>query len=74
MIRSFIEANGITQTEIVRDLQIDAANVSRLVNDPNSNPKRERIDQVLAYFSIRLGRPVSYEEVFNTSRSAAVNE
>ncbi len=64
-LREFLSANEIAQAEIVRATGKDAANVNRLVNDPDANPTRETIETLLAFLSKRLGRPVTYEEAFN---------
>jgi hypothetical protein len=64
MLANFLEANEIKQVDLVKGLPADKAQVSRWANDPEIGMTRETIDNILAWLSKRLGRTVSYEEVF----------
>ena len=80
MLGDFLEAHGIRQTEFAEDLSaerrvtVDKAQVNRWARNPESNLTRENIDAILAVLNRRLGRPVTYEEVFGAALPPAANE
>jgi len=75
MLGQFLELNQVKQVELVKDLGLDKAQVSRWANDPDANVTRDNIDKILAWLSKRLGRTVTYEESFGSrTLPSAANE
>ena len=66
----FLKANDITQTEIAEDLGLDSSSVSRKVGGERQW-KLNEIQAVIIFLSRRLGRPVTYEELFGSTVAAA---
>lgn len=62
-IAQFIEAHGVGQEALAQVLGVTPSAVSRKLNGLR-RWTREDIDQVLAFLSRHLGRPVTYEETF----------
>ena len=61
--QAFLDANGITQGEIANALGMTQAAVSRKLAGLR-NWRLVEVQVVLGWLTTRLGRPVSYDEVF----------
>jgi transcriptional regulator with XRE-family HTH domain len=64
--QAFLDANGITQTELGEALGVGGAAVSRKLSG-SRNWKLVEVQTALAWLSARLTRPVTYEEVFGST-------
>jgi transcriptional regulator with XRE-family HTH domain len=69
--QAFLDSHGITQTELGRALGMTAASVSRKLAGFR-NWKLAEVQRVLEFLIARLGRPVTYEEVFGIEHAEDV--
>jgi predicted XRE-type DNA-binding protein len=63
LLSKFLQTNEIKQADVATALEMDRAQMNRLLN-PDANPTRQTVDSILLYLSDRLGRSVTYEEAF----------
>lgn len=70
MLIEFLETHGIQQTEVAAALGMHKTQINRLTKD-DANPTRQTIDAILRYLGERLGREVTYAEVFGTPGSGS---
>ncbi len=68
--QTFLDANGITQTELGKALGVQGAAISRKLSG-SRNWKLEEVQRTLAYLCERLGRPVDFAEVFGAEDMVA---
>jgi transcriptional regulator with XRE-family HTH domain len=68
--RAFLDSQGITQTELGEDLGMTGAAVSRKLAGLR-HWKLIEVRSALEFLSERLGRAVTYEEVFGVDDGAA---
>ncbi len=61
--QAFLDAHGITQAELGEALGVTGATISRKLAGLR-NWKLAEVQAALAWLAKRLGRPVSYDEVF----------
>jgi transcriptional regulator with XRE-family HTH domain len=69
-LRDLLQEAGLSQRELAAGIGKSDALVSRLVSG-EATPSKETIDKTLYFLSGRLGRPVTYEELFGAPESAA---
>lgn len=67
MNRALFDSLGIRQAELAKAAGLAEASVSRLLNG-TVEPNKSTIDAVLAFFSKRLDRVVTYEEAFGSPK------
>lgn len=70
-IKRFLAVNMVSQADLARGIDRSSAFVSQLVNG-ETGASKETIDSILSFLSARLGRPVTYEELFGPSTAAAL--
>lgn len=64
--QAFLDANGITQAELGEALGVQRAAISKKLGG-SRNWKLGEVQEVLAFLSRRLGRQVTFDEVFADS-------
>jgi transcriptional regulator with XRE-family HTH domain len=65
----FLDANGVTQTEVAQALGVEPPTISRKLG--GIRPWRlAEIQQLLAFLTQRLGRQVSYDELLGAEEPA----
>jgi len=64
--QDFLDANGLSQTEVGAALGVTGATVSRKLSGAR-NWRGAEIQSALAFFSERLGRRVTFEEAFGST-------
>lgn len=69
--QAFLDANRITQAELAEALGVTGATISRKLAGLR-NWKLVEVQVVLGWLSGRLGRPVSYDEVFGLAVAVPV--
>lgn len=62
-IAAIAEQAGASQAEVHREVGLSRSAVSRLWSG-SLTPSKDTIDRLLAFFTRRLGRAVTYEEAF----------
>ena len=62
-IKRFLAANGISQADLARGTKLTTGYVSLLANEV-TGASQDTINAILAFLSERLGRRVTYEELF----------
>ncbi len=68
--QAFLDANGITQTEVGEALGVTRATITRKI----AGSRKWSVDEanaVLAYLARRLSRPVTFAEVFGVADMVA---
>jgi len=63
VMKRFLAVNGVSQADVARGIGVSTAFVSQLVAG-ESGARQETIHALLAFLSGRLGRQVTYEELF----------
>jgi transcriptional regulator with XRE-family HTH domain len=67
--QAFLDANGITQTELGEALGVTGATISRKLSGLR-NWKLGEVQAALAWLSERLNRPVTFDEAFGADALA----
>ena len=70
---ALLTASQVSQRELARGTARSEALVSRIVNG-GSGASQATITAILAFLTARLGRPVTYEELFGSPVEAATPE
>jgi transcriptional regulator with XRE-family HTH domain len=71
--QSFLDEHKISQTELGSALMLDGSSISRKLSGQRSWTGSQII-RALAFFTERLGRPVTFEEAFGSTSSGPESE
>jgi len=69
----FLDAAGVSQTEIAKALNLDPSSISRKVSGDRTW-KLPEVQALLGWLAARLARPVTYEELFGSPAEAATTD
>ena len=70
-LRAALEAAGISQTEFANGIGVSQGFVSRLLSG-ETGASQATVARILPFLAARLGRPVSYEELWPAPATALV--
>lgn len=62
-LRTFLEAHGISQADLARGVDRGESFISRLVSG-ETTASQETINRLISFLTLKLGRTVTYEELF----------
>ena len=66
-LKLFLKTNGVSQAELAAGIGVTESFISMLCSEASS-PSVNTINRALAWPTVRVGRPVMYEETFADSQ------